>query len=419
MLPAKTKRAWITTALLLVLAGAPTALGQETGRIKGVEISPALFEYDLPGRDFRVKMVITNREPEPRRIHLSVSGLGHDLDGTPLFLEPAEATNHITLSLQGRFVLAPGEKRDFLVEGAIPPDQRSLYATIIAEFEPLEKKVGRQIETRSRVATLFLVRGPRPWVQELEVVDVGILPGPKRGPFTVYAAGKNVGDVHFTPRGKIEVFQDGRLLDVVPLQAERVIPGFARRLTGTWDPGRKLDGAVELRARFGFPVARGSAEVDFTKGSVQQPGMDIVDFVAREGRPRVELVLKNTGSLAIAPAVELTASENGSERARTVLVPDAIAPGELATVEWDPELADGVYLMRAHVTYEGTLLAEGAVGLQLGGGSESPLRLVALGLLFLALLGLMLLLVSWRRRRRDDHGGRSAARRPAGNEAPA
>ncbi len=371
------------TAIAVMTAAVPPASAQ---RGVGIEITPNKFEYDLSARDFAVKILLVNHERGPRDVSLSVSGLGHNLDGDPQFLEPAVATRITQLSAS-EFVLPAGGRREIIVTGAIPEDERSLYLAVIAEFEPPNETDGA-IEIRRRVASLFLLRGPKPWRKSVNVVDVGVVAGPARGPgktLTLFAAARNDGNVHVRPTGYIDIFQDDRLLDTVPLKGDVIIPGFARRLTGRWTPPADLDGLVRLEAVLRNPAAAGSGTVDFSQGEAERPGADITDLSALdEGGAYVNLILTNTGNIPLTPTLTLTASEDEFERARETIPQEELAVGEQRVVEWRPDLEDGVYLITATASLGEELLAEASTGLQLGspapGDGASILRWIALAL---------------------------------------
>lgn len=403
MTPAPRRRA------ALVLSAALAVLPAGAEEPPGVSIAPARLERDLPGRAVSVRMLLVNHDDAPRRVRLSVAGLGHDLDGTPQFLEPARATSALEVS-DGEFVLEPGERREPVVSGAIPRGQRSLYAGILAEFSPLEPPRG-QVEARARVASLFLLRGPRPWVERVRVVDVGILPGERGRPLTVFAALRNTGNVHVRPTGRVRILRGSTLLDTVRLGAETVLPGYARRLVGSWTPPPGLGGALRLEAVLEDPPARGRGASILEGGASREPAAEIRGLAARDDDGGlVTLTLVNTGPVEIRPAVVLFAQRDGIERARIVLPQPATAPGESRPVTWRPDLPDGVYLVTAQATLGERLLDQAAVGLRVGAPGEGrSLPWVGLAVALLAAVALLLAVV-----RRRDGRAKKAERAHAG-----
>jgi hypothetical protein len=396
--------ATIVALLVVPAAGSPA---QTPAPAVGVEITPARVERDLPDRSVSQTFTITNHESAQRRITMSVAGLGHDLEGTPVFLEPADATDELHLD-QASFVLDPGQQRLVAASGAIPAGGHALYAAVIAEFAPLEQPTGA-VESHSRVAALLLMRGPRPWTQTLSVEDVGMLPGAKKGTFDVFGALKDTGDVHVRPTGTARITKDGTLLATVPLTGAVILPGFARRISGVWTPPAAPSGKlrIDIVTR---PQARGTGYATFSKGTAERPTLKIVNLRAHDqSGALVTATLVNTGKVAVAPTVTLFAREGGVERARTILVQDSIAPGASADIQWQPGLDDGVYVVTAQARSGDLLLDESSTGLRLGAvgaqGAARPARrkpaliVVAAILLLLCLAGLWLL---WRRRRKDD-----------------
>lgn len=384
------------------LLAAPSLAQSPPPEPVGVEIQPAKLERDLGGRSVSAKLLIVNHEPTSRHVMMSVAGLGHDLDGTPQFLERSAARDALRVSATD-FVLETGERRELVVDGAIPADERSLYAGIIAEFEPLNRPAG-QVEVRSRVASLFLLRGPKPWDEKVSVVDVGVIAHEGQKRVTVYAAAKNTGDVHVKPTGRVRILKDGVLLDTVELTPEIIIPEFARRLRGSWIPPEGLTGTVTLEAELDNPSARGTGTVDFTKGAAARPLAEIVNLRSTdEGGPLVTFELRNIGTVPLSPVVTMVASQDKIERAREDLVRETVAPGRSVGVEWRPQLREGVYLITAQVKQGGVLLDQDVTDLRVGTtgttGNAAAKLLSVLALVILLLVSGAMWLFLWTRRR--------------------
>ncbi len=395
--------------LLVTVSIAATggAVAAQSSRVSGVEITPSKFERDLPARDFSIRILVVNHERGARRIALSIAGLGHDLDGTPRFLEPAPATEAITPS-DDEFTLEAGQRQELVLEGAIPTGERAVYAAAIAEFEPLARRRAA-VEVTSRVASLFLLRGPKPWREKVRVVDVGVLPAAKNRPLPLYAAIRNVGNVHVKPRGRIDISQNGRVLDTVRLTGETIIPRFARRLTGEWRPPRKLTGQVELHAIIRNPAAEGRGVIDFSRGEPDRPGAKITNLVASdEGGAHVELIVSNTGTTPLEPTVTLHASRGGFAAGSDSFEQDELLVGESRTVTWDPSLEQGTYLITAQATLGDKLLDEAVTGLRVE--SSNLLRWIALAALCVV-VGFFAWYVYQRRKWQGAAGRQSSALR--------
>lgn len=407
-LPVPRARLLATALTLVLLAALPATAAPlrqspsptpDPGEAVGVAITPSRLQVDLTGRDVSVRILIVNNLDDPRRVRMSVAGLGHDLDGTPRFLEPSNATSALAVS-PSQFVLQPAERKELSVQGAIPDGRAALYAAIIAAFEPLTPPTG-QVETKTRVASLFLLRGPKPWVQTAKVVDVQVVPREGPGPLQVFAAVEDTGNVHIDPTGEITIYgADGAKLATVPLTGATLLPGFARRLFGTWTPPDGLSGPVRLVATIHNPDATGEGTADFSEGTPQVAQASIDSLAASSsGGAHVTLRVTNTCNVTIAPTVVLTANEGTLERARQVLVQPEIAPGESREVEWKPQLADGVYVVTAQALLDERLLDQDVVGLRVGAAKKSSWLWILLAILLLAAAAFLLFL--WRRRRRS------------------
>lgn len=395
------KRIVICLCLALVALPAFPAGAQDAEDVIGVGISPGRVEIDLDGRRFNLTMTVSNFEDDARRITMSTSALGHDLDGLPQFIAPAPEQTAIEMS-ETRFDLGPDQSKEIRVDGVVPQDKKGLYAAVIAEFRPLDVE---NPEQESRVASLFLLRAPKPWRQTAEVIDVGVLPGEEpRGPFPVVAAVEDTGNVHIKPTGTVTAIFEGDEIATIELTGENIIPGFARRMTGEWDPPNDLTGIVELRADVKGPDATGVGEVEFFEGTLQVPGANIADLFARNraGGPQVGFTLVNTGTRAFPPTVELEAVDRTTDeekvvRTQTIQV-DEMDPGARVPIEWRPRGLDpNTYLIRARVSYEDRVLSENVVGLKIEGLGLLPV--IAAGLLLLMILLYALLM---RRTRKDN-----------------
>jgi hypothetical protein len=206
------------------------------------------------------------------------------------------------------------------------------------------------------------------------------------------------------PTGTVTAIFEGKEIAEIELTGENIIPGFARRMKGEWDPPNDLTGIVELRADVKGPDAAGVGEVEFFEGTLQVPGASIVDLFARNraGGPQVGFFLVNTGTRPFPPtvvfqAVDRTTDDERVVRTKTIQV-DEMSPGAEEPIEWRPAGLDAnTYLIRAEVSFEDRVLAENFVGL----------KIVGIGLLpwlAAALLVLMVLFYAFvmRRSRKDN-----------------
>lgn len=384
----------VLVALVLLLALSAGASQAQSEQLVGVGVSPPRVEVDLDSRSFEIPLRLQNHEETPREIVVSVTGLGHTLDGLPLYLEPALATEQIELS-ETEFTLAGGQSRDVVASGSIPEDEQSLYAAVVALFSEPGLEEGGQITARSRVASLLLLRAPRPWVETVKVVDVSILPpADKDSPLSVFAAAENTGSVHVKPTGRVRIVKDGKTLDLVDLPAQNIIPEYARRLLGEWEPPRKLTGRVKLVATTQNPAARGIGYVDFTpQGELAVPGMKIANLVARDDRgPLVEFVLTNSGTIPFSPTLSFDVSRDKQSVQDHVIEQSRMEPGDSEVIQWRPDaLEDGVYLITVDAHFREQLLDQAATGLKLEDkGIPLWILMIGGGVLLLVLIALFL-----------------------------
>lgn len=393
-------------ALWAVAAILPAA-AQEPGL--GVRISPAIIEFDLNQRNFSSDATITNLESEPRRIELRVTGLGHDLDGSPLLIEPSIMRESIELSAR-EFILQPDESRRVEVTGAIPRGHRGVYAALVALYgevdEEEEEEEGSRVNVETQVAATYLLRGPRPWTQQVEVVDVGILPGPADGPFDVYAAVRNSGNVHVTPSGRVRILKDGEPVATVLLTGERVIPAFARRVMGRWEPQGELTGRYTLEATIENPDATGVGEVDFSDGTIHRVTGEIVGVVAQGGE--ITVSYRNTGTVPLIPEIRFSATKEDVEEGSESLEGSELPPGASGSIGWRPDVDPGLYVITAQLTAEGEVLDQQVTGLEVAG---RDMRTLVIGGIAAVLLALLVVATVVYRRRHPRERARPTRRR--------
>jgi hypothetical protein len=191
-----------------------------------------------------------------------------------------------------------------------------------------------------------------------------------------------------------------------------ILPGFARRLIASWQPPAGLSGAVTLDVTTN-PFAHRSATINLGKDAAKRPQVEIVNLRAKSEHSNtlVSMTLVNTGTVAVAPAVTVLATQDGIERARTVLVSKEIAPGASVEMQWRPELNDGVYLITAQARSGDLLLDESSTGLRVGaaiGGqararpARAPKNALAITASILLLFSAFWLAIAWRRRNNED-----------------
>ena len=384
---------------ILALLPAQVSMAQ-TPPGQGLQISPTFTEFDLDGRRFTASVNISNHQREAQQVTMRVTGLGHDLIGSPTLIEPSVMTKAIDLSVK-RFELLPDQDRVVQVSGEIPPGHRGVYAAVVARYEPLQgaNEDNGQLKFKSEVAASLLLRGPRPWVQTVEVVDVSIAPGPKKGPFEVYAAVRNTGNVHVRPSGEITIFKDGKRIDRVLLPGKIVIPGFARRLIGTWNPKGQLTGRYTLEAKIRDPRATGVGEVTFSGGQLDVLSGEITSVFAQDGRVIVDF--RNTGTLPIDGYVQFTASREDEDVAAEELETGKVAAGKAGSVTWEPDLQPGLYVIKAQLLADDVLIDQDVTGLEVKGAGENgdgfPFWALGAGVGLLMLLAVIFLLLSRRK----------------------
>ncbi len=246
-------RRWTAGAASIALAGlflgaVPTwssAQSAPPAAETGVAVTPARVEEDLTARTALQRLSYTNGDSVPREVTLEVAPLGHDVLGTPDF----DSGPRGAFAIQGptEFLLAPGESRDVMVDidfnGSV-----ATYGAVLATIDGAAGLSG-DVGLVNRVAALFLLRGPGPWDQTLELADVGIATSEDGTEAVLLIDVKNVGDAHVRAVGNVVVSHEGQPIALLDLVGENVIPGYARRQHVAWVPPPGLEGDVDVVVR--------------------------------------------------------------------------------------------------------------------------------------------------------------------------
>lgn len=247
-------------ALLLLAAPAGAALAQGSD----LTISPTRIEQDIHADEVTSAVRVANGGTTTTAVHVRVTGLGHDLHGTPRLLEDDEVIERFEVA-PADLLLEPGEAREVQVRATSPGP--GLYAAVVVEPDRgLDDDAVMAV--RTQLATLVLLRGPAEVEDRIGIEEVRLDPGPggTEPPYQVAVVAANEGEAHVRPTGEVAIHgPDGEHLETVELQGEAIIPGYARQLTSRpWTPPDGLTGEVELRVRLDDPsaTATGTAELE-------------------------------------------------------------------------------------------------------------------------------------------------------------
>jgi hypothetical protein len=402
----------ILTVLACALFALPSLVRAQTTGAVGLEITPSQTELDLSGRLYQTNLTLFNHDPATYKVDLSLEALGHDLDGAPEYIPSSVVSKAFSLSSTS-FSLAQGQKKQVTLKGAIPATAHSIYLGVIAAYTRPGQQAGSSVEIRTRLGSEFLLRGPKPWTERLQITDVGALPGKSA---TLYAIVKNLGNVHVRPTGTFTVSKAGRVIArfAFALNAAHkpgaVIPGFSRRYTASWTPPADLTGTFTVTAVTQDPAASGSKSVSFSNGKALAPDAKIANLsVQNSSGVLVDTQVTNKGTgLLTGAKLTLVATQDGRfERGRTVFPLASLAPGATVEKRWSAgTLPDGAYQITATLEQGTTLLDQRVAGVRVGAapasGARTPLLAAAAVLLVLLTAGILWLVFFRRRSERDE-----------------
>lgn len=413
----------------LTIVGAAPLHAQEASDLRGVQVSPARTEVDRTDRTVDQLVILANEEDRPQQVEVSLTGLGQRLDGTAVFVDDPATTGALRAEGLGTVELPPGARHEVRVTGTFPEGQPATYFAVVATFSPQGGDAGSTVRARVELGSVFLLRGPRPWVETVAVRDAGFLSRSEDGSFTVYADVEDTGNVHVRPSGTVTITaEDGAVLDTVELERQLVLPGYVRRLTGRWTPPDGFAGPVGMTVELRDPDARHEVTLPFPPDLSED--LEIVSLRAArdvDGRPVVEAEVGNTGSGVLDVVGDLTLEdgpagvragpfaavgapdlEPGETALLPVLLPEGTAPGP-----WR-----AVFTARAGVverTAEATITFPDEPGTVQEPVAATPILRdrgvlvpVAVGLLVVAVAAVLLVWLLARRRPEPDPGGAPA-----------
>ncbi|MEY2454743.1 MAG: hypothetical protein QOD92_4317 [Acidimicrobiaceae bacterium] len=197
-----------------------------------------------------LQFAISATGSEPVSIVLSVSGLAHDLDGTPQFPDDAAPALRVD---PASATLVPGTPLTVRVTGSIPDGTTALYAGLVTAIDKAPTAGGVDVVTR--IGVPLLLRGPQPWHPAAAIDDVALPSTAPDQPPRIEAVIRNTGDIHIRPTGTFTVLKDGQVVGTAALHGEVVLPGLARRLGVAWSPPAGLQGPLTVRLDLDDPPA--------------------------------------------------------------------------------------------------------------------------------------------------------------------
>jgi hypothetical protein len=400
--------ALIATALVM----SPVLVRAQSTSV-GLEIQPSQTELDLKTRSYETTIKLVNHDSFTYDVQMSLAALGHDLDGAPQYLPSSTVSNAFKLSATS-FQLASGKAKDVSLKGTIPQGSAAIYFGVLAEYKRAGEQAGQSVETRTRLGSEFLLRGPRPWIERLKVLDVGATPGPGND-VTLYAIVNNNGNVHERPTGTLSVSKNGHVyvkLSFALNAAHRpgaIIPGFSRRFTAVWHPPAGFTGAFTVTATVNGPIARGTKTVSFANGRALAPDAKIEDLSAVNQNGLIvdtEVANRGTGRLDNARLTLVATQDGRFERARETFSIATLAAGASTAKRWDAgTMPDGSYQVTASLQQGSTVLDQRIAGVRIGAAASGTSAALIGGLsgLGVVLLALAIWFVYRRGVRRGEH----------------
>ncbi|HHY48083.1 MAG TPA: hypothetical protein GX506_12385 [Firmicutes bacterium] len=231
-----------------------------------IAVTPTRIEAAVKDGDMLPPITIINNGNEDITVRAYVGPGGHDLDGTPILLAGPEyltagpdclvagsgqtCTYGIEL-LQDKVRISPGGSEKVLARVRVPDGAKGgLYPVIYLECAAPGTVGGAGISPISRVAVLTLLRLPGAIPGGLKARSLSVTQDSPGQPLSLELTVENTGNVHYYAMAFARIeSQSGEIVATFPMQAAIVLPGCARRITGSWEPGAAPPGIYRASAQ--------------------------------------------------------------------------------------------------------------------------------------------------------------------------
>lgn len=241
-----TRRALAVLVAWAAILVAPDAGAQAPPGPVSLSVSGGPGEVVLaPGQQGTTSFTVRNPASYAQRVEIEVTGLSvrdgaYDFDGKPpSALEVAVSPDRLLLDAGG------AQQITVLVRTPLDTAVGGLYAGVIVRGIP--QAPSGQAPVVGEIGLPLLVRVPGATDDTGRIVSFR----PQRptydsGPVAFVVAFENLGKVHYSPAGTIELFSGRRSLGTVPVDSQVVLPGTTRSMITVW---RGAAPAGDLRAQ--------------------------------------------------------------------------------------------------------------------------------------------------------------------------
>lgn len=247
----------ITTVFALTLIGKSAA--QETESIT-LNVSPTVVELDAnPGDSIKGSFKITNGSD----IDLTLTATAKNFTANDELGGVNITEDDTSYSLAKWITVTPSEINtvargsqifDYVIDVPEDAEPGGHFGAIIVKTDAVRVDVSGP-SVSQEVGPLLLVKIAGDTYQEASIVEFSTVDSlVEKGPISFQTRVKNTGNVHFKPKGTIEIKDTfGRTVTTLDLEEKNILPDTIRRLVNDWNPG-------------GFTVGRYTANLALVYG---------------------------------------------------------------------------------------------------------------------------------------------------------
>lgn len=240
---------FVASILTIVIAGGALVSAQNAGQ--GLEISPPLVDLKAdPGQTIKTQIRVRNVTKDPLVVKAQFEDfVANGEDGQPkILLKEGEKSPYSIkdwLSSTSSITLASGQRENIEVTIAVPKDASpgGHYGVVRFTGTPPELE-GTGVSLSASVGTLVLVNVSGNVKQSAKVAELFTSQNGKRrslfeyGPITITTRVQNNGNVHFKPKGTVQVtniFGKNVYLGQLNQDNRTALPGSIRKFEQTID----------------------------------------------------------------------------------------------------------------------------------------------------------------------------------------
>ncbi len=206
----------------------------------GLKISPLIIHNEIATGESETSTIqVANPFKEKIEVTTEIEDfLTNDEEGTPQFLPEGSGQYSLSswIEVEESFTLEPGEVKDVTFEVTVPSNGEpgGHFASILFRAKPIDTEES-QISVSGRLGALVLVEVTGDNNKKGELLDFTAPSFIDKGPIDFMVRFKNLGNTHYRPEGKIEIYNSsGKITDEIKLSKHFILPGSIYQYDDKW-----------------------------------------------------------------------------------------------------------------------------------------------------------------------------------------